>query len=59
MKTFAKVNRSSAMFAAALACGRQGLVLLPEIALTAQWLRRFEDRFGALPASWHSASRVR
>jgi primosomal protein N' (replication factor Y) len=40
--------------AAALAAGRQVLVLLPEIALTAQWLKRFEDRFGALPASWHS-----
>jgi primosomal protein N' (replication factor Y) (superfamily II helicase) len=40
--------------AAALASGRQVLVLLPEIALTAQWLKRFEDRFGALPASWHS-----
>jgi len=33
--------------AAALAAGRQVLVLLPEIALTAQWLKRFEDRFGA------------
>ncbi|MBV8188793.1 MAG: primosomal protein N' [Alphaproteobacteria bacterium] len=40
--------------AAALASGRQVLVLLPEIALTAQWLKRFEDRFGALPAPWHS-----
>jgi primosomal protein N' (replication factor Y) len=40
--------------AAALAEGRQVLVLLPEIALTAQWLRRFEDRFGAAPAAWHS-----
>lgn len=40
--------------AATLAAGRQVLVLLPEIALTAQWLKRFEDRFGALPASWHS-----
>ena len=40
--------------AAALASGRQVLVLLPEIALTAQWLKRFEDRFGAMPASWHS-----
>ena len=40
--------------AAALAIGRQALVLLPEIALTAQWLRRFEDRFGAAPAAWHS-----
>ena len=40
--------------AAALAIDRQALVLLPEIALTAQWLRRFEDRFGAAPAPWHS-----
>lgn len=40
--------------AAALAVGRQVLVLLPEIALTAQWLKRFEDRFGAPPAAWHS-----
>src|SRR6202000_68039 len=34
--------------------GRQALVLLPEIALGAQWLQRFERRFGALPAQWHS-----
>ena len=40
--------------AAALTAGKQALVLLPEIALTAQWLKRFEDRFGALPAAWHS-----
>ena len=40
--------------AAAIAAGRQVLVLLPEIALTAQWLKRFEDRFGAPPAPWHS-----
>jgi len=40
--------------AAALAIGRQALVLLPEIALTAQWLKRFEDRFGCAPAAWHS-----
>jgi len=40
--------------AAALAAGRQALVLLPEIALTAQWLKRFEDRFGCTPAAWHS-----
>ena len=31
-----------------------GLVLLPEIALGAQWLGRFRERFGALPAQWHS-----
>ncbi len=40
--------------AAALAAGRQALVLLPEIALSAQWLERFEDRFGVAPALWHS-----
>lgn len=40
--------------AAALRAGRQALVLLPEIALSAQWLGRFEARFGAAPAVWHS-----
>lgn len=40
--------------AAALAHGRQALVLLPEIALTPQWLDRFEQRFGVAPAVWHS-----
>ncbi len=40
--------------AAALAAGRQVLVLLPEIALSAQWLARFEERFGVAPAAWHS-----
>ncbi|MGE4527924.1 MAG: primosomal protein N' [Rhodospirillaceae bacterium] len=40
--------------AEALAQGRQALVLVPEIALTAQWLGRFERRFGAAPAVWHS-----
>lgn len=34
--------------------GRQVLVLLPEIALGSQWLARFEKRFGARPAQWHS-----
>ena len=34
--------------------GRQALVLLPEIALSAQWLERFEARFGCRPALWHS-----
>jgi primosomal protein N' (replication factor Y) len=32
----------------------QALVLLPEIALTAQWLERFERRFGCKPIIWHS-----
>ena len=40
--------------AEALARGRQALVLLPEIALTAQWLGRFTARFGVAPAEWHS-----
>jgi primosomal protein N' (replication factor Y) len=40
--------------AAALESGRQALVLLPEIALGAQWLNRFRARFGAEPALWHS-----
>ncbi len=34
--------------------GRQALVLLPEIALTAGFLARVEARFGAQPAEWHS-----
>jgi primosomal protein N' (replication factor Y) (superfamily II helicase) len=34
--------------------GRQALVLLPEIALTAQFLDRFAERFGVHPAEWHS-----
>ena len=41
--------------AAALREGRQVLVLLPEIALTEAFLRRFEDRFGATPVTWHSS----
>ena len=40
--------------AAALDAGGQALVLLPEIALGAQWLDRFERRFGVRPAVWHS-----
>ncbi|MFK5997553.1 MAG: primosomal protein N' [Rhodobacterales bacterium] len=34
--------------------GRQALVLLPEIALTVEFLDRVEKRFGARPAEWHS-----
>jgi primosomal protein N' (replication factor Y) len=33
---------------------RQTLILMPEIALTAQFLDRFSARFGARPAEWHS-----
>ncbi|QSB43669.1 primosomal protein N' [Tsuneonella flava] len=41
--------------AAAIRAGQQTLVLLPEIALTEAFLRRFEDRFGATPVLWHSS----
>ena len=34
--------------------GRQSLILMPEIALTAQFLDRFSGRFGVCPAEWHS-----
>ncbi|MBL4739723.1 MAG: primosomal protein N', partial [Sneathiella sp.] len=40
--------------AASLKEGRQSLVLLPEIALSSQWLSRFEQRFGVKPVEWHS-----
>jgi primosomal protein N' (replication factor Y) len=34
--------------------GRQSLILMPEIALTTQFLDRFSARFGTRPAAWHS-----
>lgn len=40
--------------AEALRMGRQALVLLPEIALTAEFLTRVQERFGTRPAEWHS-----
>src|SRR3546814_11724091 len=40
--------------AQALGDGGQVLVLVPEIALTQPWLRRFEARFGVPPVAWHS-----
>lgn len=40
--------------AAALDRGKQVLILLPEIALTHAFLERFQERFGAKPAEWHS-----
>lgn len=43
--------------AANLRAGRQTLVLLPEIALTEPFLRRFEARFGHMPVPWHSGLR--
>ncbi len=47
--------------AEAIRIGRQALVLLPEIALSSQWLSRFARRFGVPPAVWHSdlSARVR
>ncbi len=40
--------------AEALRQGTQILILLPEIALTVQFLERFAARFGVRPAEWHS-----
>ena len=40
--------------AATLAKGKQALVLMPEIALTAHFIARCQGRFGAKPAEWHS-----
>ena len=37
-----------------LDAGRQVLILLPEIALSAAWKQRFHDRFGVMPTEWHS-----
>ncbi len=45
--------------AAALAAGKQVLLLLPEIALTASFIARVETRFGCEPAQWHSELRPR
>ncbi len=41
--------------ARALEAGRQVLIMLPEIALTSQFMSRFESRFGCAPVEWHSA----
>ena len=40
--------------AEALKDNGQVLIMVPEIALTSQWLSRFERRFGVTPAVWHS-----
>lgn len=34
--------------------GKSVLLMMPEIALTAQFMTRFENRFGAPPVVWHS-----
>ncbi len=51
-------GKTEVYFEAVASTLRQGLqvvILLPEIALTTQFLARFEDRFGARPVEWHSA----
>ena len=45
--------------AEAIKNNQQVLILVPEISLTTQWLSRFEKRFGAKPACWHSGLAVR
>jgi len=35
--------------------GAQALIMLPEIALTSQFMDRFARRFGCMPVEWHSA----
>lgn len=49
-----KTEVYSEAIAEALRQGRQALVLLPEIALTAGLIGRFAARFGVPPALWHS-----
>jgi primosomal protein N' (replication factor Y) (superfamily II helicase) len=41
--------------AQALRGERQALIMLPEIALTGQFMSRFDARFGCAPVEWHSA----
>ncbi|MCL2018086.1 MAG: primosomal protein N' [Alphaproteobacteria bacterium] len=36
------------------ASGKSVLLMMPEIALTAQFMSRFQSRFGATPIVWHS-----
>jgi primosomal protein N' len=38
---------------------KQTLILMPEIALTGQFLDRFAERFGVRPAGWHSEAPTR
>ncbi len=45
--------------ATALEQGTQVLILVPEISLTTQWLKRFQNRFGVRPACWHSELSVK
>ena len=50
-------GKTETYFEAVAAClkrGGQALILLPEIALTHQFMERFEARFGCRPSEWHS-----
>ncbi|MBR2412283.1 MAG: primosomal protein N' [Alphaproteobacteria bacterium] len=38
----------------AYSAGKSVLLMMPEIALTAQFMTRFKSRFGAAPVVWHS-----
>ena len=38
----------------AYSAGKSVLLMMPEIALTTQFIKRFESRFGAAPVVWHS-----
>ena len=40
--------------AEAIRRGKQAMILMPEIALTGQFLDRFANRFGVRPLEWHS-----
>ncbi len=42
------------LIAQMLAQGKQSLIMLPEILLTSQLIKRFEKRFGFRPVIWHS-----
>ena len=37
-----------------LSLGKQALILIPEIALTVEFIDRLKKRFGEKPAQWHS-----
>ena len=38
---------------------KQVLILLPEIALSEQWLKRFQSSFGFYPMVWNSKIKTR
>ena len=58
--TALRLGKTEVYFEAIAEClrqGKQALVLLPEIALTEPFLKRFEARFGCAPVAWHSGLR--